>query len=196
MLTTIAGTGATTFSGDNGAATYSTLRVPMGVAVDSSGNVYVADQYNHRVRKITASTGIISTLVGNGNSFSTGDGGASTSGTVNNPTGVAVDSSGTSTTSMSLCYSYVLFYSIPGNVYIVEYYGFRVRKVTSSTGIISSIAGTGDGSFSGDGGAATSATFSYPRGIGLDSSGNTASKALLPSFLTFSLQPTCTSPTG
>ena len=151
IISTIAGNGTYGYSGDGGAATSAELKVPSGVAVDSSGNVYIADSYNFRIRKVTASTGIISTIAGNGTGGYSGDGGAATSAEVE-PVGVAVDSS--------------------GNVYIVDQFNQRIRKVTASTGIISTIAGNGTRGYSGDGGAATSAELNYPSGVGIDSSGN------------------------
>ncbi len=117
------------------------------------GNVYIADTYNHRVRKVTASTGVITTMVGTGTGTYSGDGGAATSATVKNPYGLAVDSS--------------------GNVYIGDYGNHHVRKITVSTGIITNIAGSGTGTYQsgGDGGAATSAGLNGPAGVALDSSG-------------------------
>ncbi len=94
VITTVAGTGSTTFTGDNGQATSAALYFPWGVAVDSSGNVYIADQYNHRIRKVTMSTGIITTIAGSGSSSYSGDNGAATSAELNTPVGVSVDTSG------------------------------------------------------------------------------------------------------
>ena len=111
IITTIAGTGSTSYSGDNGPATSATLNYPSGVAVDSSGrthivllsgslnvsllgNVYIADQGNNRIRKVTISTGIITTIAGTGASSYSGDNGQATSATLSYPTGVNVDPSG------------------------------------------------------------------------------------------------------
>ena len=151
-ISTIAGTTTSGFSGDGGAATSAQLNYPAGLAIDASGNIYFADQGNQRVRKITASTGIISTIAGTGTSGFSGDGGAATSAQINNPAAVAVDAS--------------------GNIYISDQYNQRIRKITASTGNISTIAGTGTYSYTGDGGAATSATFQNPAGIEIDGSGN------------------------
>ena len=93
-ISTIAGTGATSYSGDGGDATSAALNNPFGVAVDSSGNVYIGDCGNHRIRMLSISTGIISTIAGTGTSSYSGDGGAATSATLKSPQGVAVDSSG------------------------------------------------------------------------------------------------------
>jgi len=95
IISTIAGTGASSYSGDNGAATSATLSYPFGVGLDTAGNVYIADTDNHRIRKVTISTGIITTFAGTGTSSYSGDNGPATSATLNYPYGVAVDSAGT-----------------------------------------------------------------------------------------------------
>ncbi|MBV9300557.1 MAG: choice-of-anchor D domain-containing protein [Acidobacteriaceae bacterium] len=152
VISTFAGTPQSCgYGGDGGAATSAQLSVPAGVALDSSGNVYIADYTNQRIRKVTASTGIISTIAGNGTAGYSGDGGPATSAELNYPTSVAVDGS--------------------GNVYIADQTNYRIRKVTASTGKISTIAGTGTSGFSGDGGLATSAEISDVYGVASDSSG-------------------------
>ena len=95
IISTIAGTGTSSYSGDNGAATSATLNYPYGVGLDTAGNVYIADTYNHRIRKVTISTGIITTFAGTGTSSYSGDNGPATSATLYYPIGVAVDSAGT-----------------------------------------------------------------------------------------------------
>jgi len=147
---TIAGTGTKGYSGDGGAATSAQLNNICELAVDSSGNVYIADTYNHRIRKIDTS-GKINTIAGTGVIGYSGDGGAATSAKINYPYGVAVDSS--------------------GSVYIADGGNFRVRKIDTSGKIIT-IAGTGASGYSGDGGAATSAVMNCPYGLAADSSGN------------------------
>ena len=96
IITTIAGSGDTSYgySGDNGPATSATLYNPYGVSSDSVGNVYIADRLNNRIRKVTISTGVISTVAGTGASSYSGDNGPATSATLYNPLGVAVDASG------------------------------------------------------------------------------------------------------
>jgi uncharacterized protein (TIGR03437 family) len=148
-ITTIAGNNSAGFSGDGSAATSAQISGPWGIAVDSSGNIYFADQFNHRIRKIDTS-GNISTVAGKGTSGFSGDGGSATSAELASPVGVAVDSS--------------------GNLYIADTGNNRIRKV--SGGNISTIAGTDTAGFSGDGGAATSAQLKTPVGIVVDSSGN------------------------
>jgi uncharacterized protein (TIGR03437 family) len=151
-ITTIAGNGTAGFSGDNSGngATSAELNDPIGVAVDSSGNVYVADYANDRIRKI--SNGVISTVAGNGTTGFTGDNGQAVTAGVDEPRGVAVDSA--------------------GNIYIADSHNYRVRKVTVSTGVISTVAGNGTPGYSGDNGLATLAELRYPASVSLDSAGN------------------------
>ena len=152
IITTIAGTGTAAYSGDNGLAISARLNSPFGVAVDAWSNVYIADTYNSRIRKITVSSGIITTIVGTGSNAYSGDNGAATSAELFYPHGVAIDKI--------------------GNVYIVDTINQRIRKVTVSTGIITTIAGTGSNAYSGDNGAATSAQLNHPYYVALDASGN------------------------
>ena len=117
---------------------------------------------------------IITTIAGYGASGYSGDNGAATSAALSGPFGVALDSVGTYYTSCYPKFPFVkmyVFFNI-GNVYIADTGNCRIRKLTVSTGIITTIAGTGTASFSGDGGPATSATLHFPEGIGLDSAGN------------------------
>ncbi len=151
-ITTFAGYGTAGFSGDGGAATSAQLFSPSDVAIDSSGNIYIADTGNSVIRLITASTGYISTVAGNNGVGSTGDGGAAVKASLNGPHGLAVDST--------------------TNIYISEYGDSRIRKVSKTNGNISTIAGTGSFGFSGDGGAATKANLANPWGICVDSGGN------------------------
>lgn len=147
---TIAGNGATGYSGDGGAATSAELSFPSGVAVDKLGNIYIADNSNNVIREVNAG-GIISTIAGTGTAGFSGDGGAASSAQLNLPVGVAVDSS--------------------GNVYIADYNNQRIRKITTS-GIISTYAGNGIIGFSGDGAAASSAELDMPYGVAVDITGN------------------------
>jgi hypothetical protein len=134
--------------------------------------VYIADNSNHRIRKVTVSTGIITTIAGTGTPSYSGDNGAATSASLCNPYGVAVDSAGTHFLSTSwLSLVYLLTATSLGNIYIADFNNNCIRKVTISTDIITTIAGTGTSSYSGDNGPATSATLYNPYSVGLDSSG-------------------------
>ena len=153
IITTFAGTGSMGNSGDNGAATSANLNYPNGVAVDISGNAYIVDTNNYRIRKVTKS-GIITTIAGTGMpgcSGDNGDNGQATSAYLAYPNGVAVD--------------------ISGFVYIIGSNNYRVRMV-SPNGIITTVAGTGSYGCTGDGGAATSALFSNLYAIAVDINGN------------------------
>lgn len=140
------------YFGDNGLATSAELNAPIAVALDSSGNLYIVDSGNDVIRKVTKSTGKISTFAGIYGSFMyAGDGGAATSASFNVPYGIAVDSA--------------------GNVYVSDYKNHAVRKINTS-GTISTVAGTGIYGFSGDGGAGTSAQLNAPIGLAIDSQNN------------------------
>jgi sugar lactone lactonase YvrE len=152
VIGTIAGNGIEGFAGDGGLAISAELNGINGVAVDVSGNVYLLDFANARVRKVAASTGILTTVVGNGTAGFSGDGGAATSAQINQATGIAVDGS--------------------GNLYIADSLNNRVRMVTASTGIITTVAGNGTAGFAGDGGAATGAELNQPAAIAVDAVGN------------------------
>ena len=150
VISTIAGNGGVSYSGDGGQAIKAQLNSPLGVAVDSAGNLYIADTANNVVRKVTAA-GAISTLAGNGKSGFGGDGSAATSAQLNAPQGIAVDAS--------------------ANVYIADTGNARIRKV-SSGGTISTYAGNGTPGYAGDGQAATSAALNGPLAVALDKAGN------------------------
>ena len=150
IITTIAGTGGSGFSGDGGLAAAARLNFPVGVAVDAAGSVYVADTWNHRVRKVDAA-GIITTIAGKGLPGDGGDGGPATETRINNPVGVAVDGA--------------------GNLFVAETGSNRVRKVDAA-GIITTIAGTGEPIDAWAGGPSDQARFLFPSAIALDGAGN------------------------
>ncbi len=150
VISTIAGTTTAGFSGDGAAANLAQLNLPFGVAVDGAGNIYIVDSGNNRVRKIS-NTGIISTIAGTTVAGFGGDGGIATLAQLNNPRGVSVDGA--------------------GNVYIADMANQKVRKINTS-GIISTIAGTTTGGYSGDGGQATIAQLTSPHGVAIDKAGN------------------------
>jgi trimeric autotransporter adhesin len=146
----VAGNGTAGYSGDGAAAASAELNYPVGVALDGSGNLYIADTNNNVVRMVTTA-GNISTVAGNGTAGYTGNGGAATGAELNGPYGVTVDAS--------------------GNLYIADTNNNAIRKVTTA-GTISTVAGTGTSGYTGNGGPATSAKLSGPAGIAVDASGN------------------------
>lgn len=150
IITTVAGTGTKSFGGDGGAAVSAYLSGPTDVAMDASGNLYIADPENHRIRMLDTE-GIISTVAGNGTKGFSGDGGPATAASFNFPYAVTVDGS--------------------GNLFIVDRFNNRIRKVDTS-GKITTVAGSGTQGFSGDGSAATSAFLSNPSGVATDGKGN------------------------
>jgi sugar lactone lactonase YvrE len=145
IISTFAGGG--TQLGDGGPATEASI-IPVAVAADATGNVYIADAIDGRVRKVDAN-GIITTIAGNGKTGFSGDGGPATQANLNGPVGVAVDAA--------------------GNLYIADRDNFRIRRI-DKTGTIRTIAGNGKGAFSGDGGPATKAGI-YPWGVAVGSPG-------------------------
>ena len=160
IITTVAGVGTSTitgtggFSGDGGPATAAELYWPAGLAFDAAANLYIADWNNTRIRKVDMSTGIISTVVGNGNPTFSGDGSPATAAGIYRPTGLTFDAA--------------------GNMYIADYSNNRVRMVNTA-GIISTIAGGGNcgtNYWCGDGGFATNAKLNEPDNIALDAAGN------------------------
>jgi sugar lactone lactonase YvrE len=148
-IVTIAGTGAYGYTGDGSAANRATLANPAGLAVDSIGNVYIADSGNNSVRKVSAS-GLISTVAGNGSTGYSGDGGPAASAQLNNPTGVAVDSA--------------------QNIYVADMYNCVIRKITGA--VITTVAGDYSPGYAGDGNQANDAELAYPSDIALDRSGD------------------------
>ncbi len=156
IITTIAGTGEEGYGGDGGPATNAQLHAPAGITVDPDGNVYISDRGNHRIRRIDTS-GIITTFAGNGDRGDVdrdgdiGDGGPATEAQLNRPGGIAVHPD--------------------GNIYIADTGNHRIRKVDAK-GIITTVAGLGSRSFSGDEGQATEAQLSIPLGLEIDGEGN------------------------
>lgn len=150
IITTIAGNGTTGYNGDGKIATSAELAYPAGIAIDGSGEIYIADMNNNCIRKMDIK-GIISTFAGNGTAGYSGDGGPAISGELKTPYSVAVDGS--------------------GNVFILAHGNNCIRKVNTS-GIISTIAGNGNQGYKGDGGYATAGELNYPNGIAIDGSGN------------------------
>ena len=201
VITTVAGDGTVGFSGDNGPATSAQLADPWSVAVDSAGNLYIADYGNNRIRKV--SNGVIATVAGNGTRGSLGDNGPATSAQFYGPAGLAVDSLGNlyiadygnnrirkvsngviatvagggaslgdngPATSAQLALPYGIAVDSGGNLYVADWGNNRIRKV--SNGVITTVAGNGTRGFSGDNGLATGAQLANPQGVAVDSAGN------------------------
>jgi uncharacterized protein (TIGR03437 family) len=153
VITTVAGNGTLGFSGDGGPATLAQLNFPDAIAVDSAGNLYIADAGNQRIRRVSG--GLIRTVVGTGSrccygGASIGDNGPATSATLNAPHGLALDAA--------------------GSLYIADTGNSRVRVV--SGGVITTVAGNGETGFMGDNGPATSAQLNFPEGVAVDTAGN------------------------
>jgi len=151
-VTTVAGTGVAGYSGDGGLATSAKLNYPAGIAVDGSGNIFIADTYNCCIRKVDASTQIISRIAGKDpkDCAYSGNGIAATSAKLNYPYGVKVNA---------------------GNIYIADYSNQRIRKVDTA-GDITTVAGDGNPGYSGDNGQATSARLNGPIDVFIDSAKN------------------------
>jgi len=154
-ITTVAGDGSRGYSGDGGPAANAQLDGPTGVAVDTAGNLYIADgtrDGKDRIRRVMATTGFITTVAGNGTQGFSGDGGPATLAQLRSLGGLATDPS--------------------GNLYIADNFNNRVRMVSAVTGIISTVAGSGVADFSGDGGLATKAELDNPLSVAVDTRGN------------------------
>jgi sugar lactone lactonase YvrE len=151
LITTIAGATAG-YSGDNGPATTATLNLPTALAVDANNNLYLADTQNHRIRKIAAATGLITTVAGTGTQGFSGDNGPAVTAAIDSPTGMAVNAA--------------------GDLYLADTHNHRIRKIAATTGLITTIAGTGLPGYSGDSSPATAATLSLPHGLTADRAGN------------------------
>ncbi len=147
VITTVVGTGEKGFSGDGGPATQAKLDNPFDLVFDAVGNLYFADTQNHRIRRVDAKTGTITTVVGNGKPMFGGDGGPGPQASLHEPYGLAIDKAGI--------------------IYIVDRFNFRIRRYDTKTGIITTIAGTGEKANSGDGGPAIKAALLEPNDAAL-----------------------------
>lgn len=145
VITTYAGTGQRGFSGDGGPASQAQLREPNALDFDPKGNLYIADVSDNRIRRVDRETGIITTVSGTGKREFTGDGGPGAQAGIQGARGVAFDRA--------------------GNLWICEREGNRIRKIDARTGLIATVAGTGQKGYGGDGGPALAATFNGPKWI-------------------------------
>lgn len=147
-ITTAVGTGERGFAGDGGPATAALLNGPFDVAFDAAGNLYFSDTFNHRIRRVDAASGLISTVAGTGEAGYSGDGGPATRAALNEPYGVIVDRA--------------------GNLYTADRLNRRVRRIDAATGVVTTLAGTGEAAYGGDGGKAAQAGLAEPNGLAFD----------------------------
>ena len=189
-IATVAGSDTAGFSGDGGRATSARLRFPRGLALDAKGNLYLADSWNFRVRKVTPQ-GTISTVAGSGLSGNSGDGGPATDARLGLIQSLALDEQGNlyladiynhcvrkvspdgliSTVAAQLRFPRGLAVDAQNNLYIADAFNHRIRKLEPN-GAISTVAGTGSAGYSGDRGPATSASFNCPYALAADPRGN------------------------
>ncbi len=151
-ITTIAGDGTAGYSGDNGPATSAELDDPTGVAVDNAGHLFIADEGNDRIREVNLSSGLITTVAGDGTAGYNGDGIQGTAAELDAPADVAVNSA--------------------GNLLIADTDNNRIRLLNLSSGVITTVAGNGTAGYSGDSGQATAASINSPLGVAADASGD------------------------
>ncbi len=154
VITTVAGSGLVGAGGDGGPATQAELSAPTGVAVDGAGAIFIADTGNQRIRRVSAADGRISTIAGSGAPGFSGDGGPAANAMI------------------SLAYPGTLALDAAGDLYFADRNNHRIRKITLSTGVITTVAGTGVAGFSGDGAAPTGTSLSFPTSVAFDPAGN------------------------
>ena len=208
-LTTIAGTSVQGFGGDGGPARAALLDSPAAVAIDAAGNIFVADAHNHRIRRVDASSGVITTFAGNGIAGQSPDGTLASAARLDLPCALAFDSASNLLFADARTHLVRRIDSVSGavftlagdgtqgfrgdlgpavlaaldapsgialdgadNLFIADTHNQRVRRVDHRTGIVTTIAGTGQPGFSGDSAAATNAKLALPRGLTMDASGN------------------------
>jgi DNA-binding beta-propeller fold protein YncE len=148
IITTAVGTGERGFAGDDGPAERALLNGPFDVGFDADGNLYFSDTFNHRIRRVDARTGVITTCAGSGEAGYAGDGGPAIRARLNEPYGIAIDNT--------------------ANVYIADRHNHCVRRVDGGSGVITTFAGNGAAGFGGDGGPASRAGMVEPNGLALD----------------------------
>ena len=145
IITTAVGTGEKGFAGDGGPAAKALLNGPFDICFDRAGNLYFSDTFNNRIRRVDAASGVITTVAGNGEKGFSGDGGPAVDAALNEPYGVVVDRA--------------------GNLYIADRLNRRVRRVDAGSGAITTLAGTGEAAYGGDGGPAARAGLAEPNGL-------------------------------
>ena len=145
IITTAIGTGEKGFGGDGGPADRALLNGPFDVCFDAAGNLFFSDTFNNRVRRVDAASGIIASVAGNGEKEFSGDGGPATDAALNEPYGVVVDRA--------------------GNLYVADRLNRRVRRIDAASGVISTLAGTGEAAYGGDGGPAARGGLAEPNGL-------------------------------
>ena len=150
-IQTIAGTGEPGYSGDGGPAGRALLREPFMCDFDSQGNLYFSEARNHTVRRVDQATGVITTVAGTGEEGYSGDGGPAVAATLNQIYALVIDAN--------------------GDIYVVDRLNAAVRKIEAATGIITTVAGTGEPGYSGDGGQGSEAQLREPNDIFLDGRG-------------------------
>jgi len=148
IITTAVGTGEKGFAGDGGPATAAQLNGPFDVAFDAADNLYFSDTFNHRIRRVEARSGVITTVAGNGEAGYSGDGGPALRASLNEPYGIAIDRA--------------------GNIFVADRLSRCVRRIDAANRTITTLAGTGEAVFSGDGGPAARAGLAEPNGLALD----------------------------
>jgi len=144
----IAGNGKTGYSGDDGLATLASFRRASGLVCDASGNLFIADDMDHRIRRVDGQTGIITTFAGTGEKGFCGDGGSATNACFQFPMGIAVNSK--------------------GNLFIADYENHRIRRIDSTTHVVTTVAGNGDANSEGDNQSAVQASLHFPKSIAID----------------------------
>jgi PKD repeat protein len=152
IITNVAGNGNNGFTGDGGQAINASMAMPTEINLDTQGNVYFTDQANDRIRKIDVTTGIVTTIAGNGTAVNSGDGGPALLAGINHPYGIAIDGN--------------------NNIFFSAYSNHSVRRIDAVTGIVTTVAGIGSSGYSGDGGPGNAAALNFPEGICVDSVGN------------------------